>query len=179
VRRKAATDAGDIPAREPFKWKAMAGPPMTDYWQANREAVRGAFSRDNDGRSVEEQEGKTGSMLETYRALIALRRSSGALREGEYIALRCAEPSLWVFLRQKGEEMALVCINLGEASLNVRIPTPRMIGRWTAWKIEHAFDVTPEGAAAPAFEPGESSGTLKIAGLGAVVYRLERNKDAR
>jgi glycosidase len=179
VKRKAATDAGDIPVREPFKWKAVAGPPMTDYWQANREAVRNAYSHDNDGRSVEEQEGKTGSLLETYRALIALRRSSAALRQGEYIALRCAEPSLWVFLRQKGEEMVLVCVNLGEESLNVRIPTPRMIGRWTAWDIERAFDATPEGTAAPLFEPGESSGTLKIAGLGAVVYRLERKKDAR
>lgn len=174
VRRQGATDASDIPVREPFKWKAVAGPPMTDYWRANRQAVEGAFSRDHDGRSVEEQEAKPGSLLETYRALIALRRSSEALRHGEYISLRTEHEALWVFLRQHGEQMALVAVNLADAEASVRIMAPRMIGRWVAWNIEPMYEVTPGGSAPASFTGGESSGTLRLAGLSGVVYRLKR-----
>jgi glycosidase len=178
VRRQGPTDANDIPVREPFKWKAVAGPPMSDYWQANQQSVSGAFSRDNDGRSVEEQEGRTGSLLETYRALIALRRASPALRHGEYIALRCTEPGAWIFLRQKDREMMLVGVNLEDRDVSVRLAAPRMVGRWTAWTIERIFGVTHGDGVAGTFEASASTGVLNLPALGAAVYRLERRDAA-
>jgi alpha-amylase len=93
------TDANDIPRREPFKWNAVAGPPMTDYYRRNAPAYEARVSRDRDGRSVEEQRGVGGSLLETYRRLIALRRESVALRRGAYTAVPAAAPAVWSFLR--------------------------------------------------------------------------------
>ncbi len=174
TRRKGATDANDIPVREPFKWKAVAGPPMTDYWQASPHAVKDAFSRDNDGRSVEEQEGKAGSLLEMYRRLITLRKSSRTLRDGDYLALRVAEEGAFVFMRQKDQEILLVAMNLKDEPVTVRIPAPRMVGRWGAWKVEQVFDLAHADDAAPTFETTESTSSLKLPALGAAVYRLER-----
>lgn len=175
VRRKGPTDANDIPVREPFKWNAVAGPPMTDYWQANRQSVEGAFSKDNDGRSVEEQAGKEDSLLETYRELIAFRRSSPALRRGEYISLRTDEPALWAFLRRQDDEMLLVAVNLGERGVSTAILAPRMIGRWKAWTIDRALDVTPAGSTPPELRTDETAAaTMELSGLSAAIYRLKR-----
>lgn len=174
IRRRGSTDANDIPVREPFKWNAVAGPPMTDYWQANRQAVESAFSKGNDGRSVEEQLGKPGSLLETYRKLIALRRASPALRRGEYISLPSDEATLWTFLRRLDDEVMLVAVNLGEKELKTRLRAPRMIGRWPYWSITPAVDVTPPEAKAGSLESGDIAADLTLPPLGAAVFRLER-----
>lgn len=179
VRRQGNTDANDIPVREPFKWNAVAGPPMSDYWQAHQPSVREAFSRDRDGRSVEEQDKKAGSLLETYRALIALRRAHPVLRIGSYTALRCNEPGVWIFLRQASDETILVCVNLAEAPVSLTMPTPRQIGRWNAWTPTPLFELTPPGAAAPSFDTVVTPGALTLPGLGAGVYRLDRRSDVK
>lgn len=57
------------------------------------------FSRDRDGRSVVEQLGKDDSLLETYRRLIALRRSNTALSVGGYAPIRTENPGVWAFFR--------------------------------------------------------------------------------
>lgn len=178
VRRKGATDANDIPVREPFKWNAVAGPPMTDYWQANRQSVEEAYSKDNDGRSVEEQAGKSGSLLETYRALIALRRASPALTKGEYISLRPEEPGLWVFLRRTDEEMMLVGVNLRDTPATAKLRAPRMVARWSVWKMETAFSLSPGGATPATVEAEETMATLRLPPLGAVVVRMRRGEPA-
>ena len=36
-------DAADIPMREPFKWNAVAGPPMSNYWILNGPAYAGRY----------------------------------------------------------------------------------------------------------------------------------------
>jgi glycosidase len=51
------TDADDIPMREPFKWKAVAGAPMSNYTAITAGTVPPSFSANNDGRSVEEENG--------------------------------------------------------------------------------------------------------------------------
>jgi glycosidase len=177
VRRKGSTDANDIPVREPFKWKAVASPPMSDYWQASRQAVEGAFSKDSDGRSVEEQAGVKGSLLETYRRLIALRRASAALRNGEYISLKAEDaPSLWLFLRRTDDEMVLVAANLADAPATTRIRPPRMIGRWEAWNIERIFDLTTGGGEGDGatLKPVEGGASLNIPPLGAAIFHFGR-----
>jgi glycosidase len=117
------TDAIYIPQREPFKWNAASklGPPMTDYDSLN-EALKGRrYSRDRDGRSVEEQKGVKGSLLETYRELIALRKNTPALRRGEYIPLENSDPHVWTFLKRTSTQTILVAINLGPDTLNVSV----------------------------------------------------------
>lgn len=107
------SDANDIPMREPFKWNAVAGPPMTNYWVQNALAFNNAFSADNDGRSVEEQEGVSGSLLETYRELITARKANVALRRGEYFEVAASRTDVWSFIRHAdGEQTLIVAINL-------------------------------------------------------------------
>ncbi len=107
------SDANDIPMREPFKWNAVAGPPMSNYWVLNNQAHNNAFSHDNDGRSVEEQQGVSGSLLETYRTLIAARRDHAALRRGTYYEVINPSSRVWSFVRHLTDgETLLVAINL-------------------------------------------------------------------
>ncbi|MCK6477965.1 MAG: DUF3459 domain-containing protein [Phycisphaerales bacterium] len=116
------SDANDIPRREPFKWTAVdaAGnpsSPMTDYWRAHK--ARGAsvidqrYSTDNDGRSVEEQLGKAGSLLESYKALIRLRRENIALRRGDYAPIKMSQddPAVWCFARLHEQQKLVVAVN--------------------------------------------------------------------
>ncbi len=123
------SDANDIPMREPFKWNAVAGPPMSNYWALNAQAFNNAFSTNNDGRSVEEQEGVSGSLLETYRELIAARKANVALRRGEYFEVSASRTDTWAFLRhQDGEQTLIVAINLDSSpvlvSLNLDVSIP-------------------------------------------------------
>jgi len=113
VKTGCSGDACDIAMREPFKWKAVAGPPMTNYWALNSCAVANAFSHNNDGRSVEEQAGVSGSLLEEYKRLIAARRAHVALRRGSYHAVPNSTTEVWSFLRYvAAQETLLVAINL-------------------------------------------------------------------
>jgi glycosidase len=128
---KFGTDANDIPRREPFKWFAVAAPPMSDYWSRSPEAKAAAYSKDNDGRSVEEQLGRAGWPLEAYRELIRIRLSNRALTHGAYKPVTVSEPGTWCFLRRSepttdasGEaipaQLLLVAINMVGKPLDVR-----------------------------------------------------------
>ncbi len=107
------SDASDIPMREPFKWNAVAGPPMSNYFVLNSAAYNGRIERDNDGRSVEEQRQVAGSLLEEYKLLIATRKAHVALRRGTYTPVPATDTAGWAFVRhQTAEETLLVAINL-------------------------------------------------------------------
>ena len=114
------SDADDIPMREPMKWNAVAGAPMSNYWlKATNSAVRtNSFSKNNDGKSVEEQSGVPGSLLETYRTLAMLRTNNAALRRGSYSPVPATNSKVWAFTRHHNPEggprqTLLVAINLG------------------------------------------------------------------
>ncbi|MDX2115138.1 MAG: alpha-amylase family glycosyl hydrolase [Planctomycetota bacterium] len=128
-RQEYGSDDSDIPRREPFKWNRVAGAPMSNYYVVNPESYNGRFSRDNDGRSVEEQQGVTQSVLETYRRLIALRKAQPALRRGDYRPARSTNGSVWSFVRRHepqggAAETLLVAVNLSgflsSASVDLR-----------------------------------------------------------
>jgi len=112
------SDADDIPRREPFKWAATnAASPMTNYWRLNAQAFNNRYSTDNDGRSVAEQQGVAGSLLETYRTLIALRADNIALRRGVYAPVTAANSGVWSFVRRyerpgQPTQSLVVAINL-------------------------------------------------------------------
>ncbi len=122
VKANYGSDASDIPMREPFKWNAVAGPPMSNYWVLNAPAYNNRYSQNNDGRSVEEQSGVAGSLLETYRTLIAARRDHVALRRGSYHAVTASSSRIWSFLRyQPAEETLLVAINVYGSSRTAQL----------------------------------------------------------
>ena len=105
-------DAADIPMREPFKWNAVAGPPMSNYFVLNSAAYNNRYEQNNDGRSVAEQQGVSGSLLEAYRALIAARKNSVALRRGSYNPVVASDNRIWAFLRYDAAQQVLVLINV-------------------------------------------------------------------
>ena len=115
------TDANDIPMREPFKWNAVNGAPMSNYWVLNTSAYNNRTSRDRDGRSVEEQRGVAGSVLEAYRSLIAVRKNSVALRRGAYAAISNSSPKVWACVRSHTDQTVLVAVNLGGASVTTTL----------------------------------------------------------
>jgi glycosidase len=122
------SDADDIPMREPFKWNAVAGPPMSNYWlKASNSLVRtNSFSKNNDGKSVQEQSGVAGSLLETYRTLGTLRKNNAALRRGDYNAVPASGGKVWAFTRDYnpgtiGRTTLLVAINLAGTTQNTSL----------------------------------------------------------
>ncbi len=122
VKASYGTDANDIPMREPFKWNAVVGPPMSNYWVLNSQAYGNAWSQDNDGRSVEEQLNVTGSLLEEYRLLIATRKAHVALRRGSYHAIDAVSGAVWAFLRHVADdETLLVAINVSDDAVSTSL----------------------------------------------------------
>ncbi len=122
------SDANDIPMREPFKWNAVAGPPMSNYFVINSQAYNARFSQNNDGRSVQEQLGVSGSVLEEYRTLIAARKNNVALRRGSYHAVPNSSTRIFSFLRNSANQQTLlIAINLYSqqvtANLNLSLTT--------------------------------------------------------
>ncbi len=116
-----AGDAKDIPMREPFKWKAIAGAPMSNYDVLYPPAYNNRFSQNNDGRSVEEQLGVSGSLLEEYRLLIAARKAHIALRRGAYYSVYNNNEAVYSFVRHHDDQQMLVVINLSGYSESVSL----------------------------------------------------------
>ena len=120
------SDANDIPRREPFKWNAVAGAPMSNYFAQNSSAYNARLSQNNDGRSVQEQQGVPGSLLETYRALIGVRKNSVAIKKGTYTAFSAGSAGLYACLRHAdaahgGPQGVLVLINMSGASVSTSV----------------------------------------------------------
>ena len=100
----------DITRREPMDWYAAeAGPGMPTWW---KEASRN--NKAADGVSVEEQQGKADSLLEHYRSLIKLRRSSPALQSGRVEPVKVTDNDrVFAFVRRGDAEAVLTVLNFG------------------------------------------------------------------
>ncbi len=121
MKASTGSDADDIPMREPFKWKAIAGAPMTNYPAVTAGTMPPTYAANNDGRSVEEQKGVAGSILETYRALIAVRKASIALRRGSYLPVVASDGGVFAFVRYEATQTVLVAINLNSSTTNATL----------------------------------------------------------
>ena len=62
---------------------------------------------------MQEQQGVSGSLLETYRQLIAARKASVALRRGAYLPVTVDDGAVWAFVRDHADQQVLVVINVG------------------------------------------------------------------
>ncbi len=131
---KFGTDSNDIPRREPFKWNAADSSPMTGYWELDPRTVEKRYSKDKDGLSVEEQLGRQGGLLETYREMISLRTRIPAISKGGYLALQTSSPKVWCFARRLDPvgdmpgQTVIVAINVGQPAQTFTVdfgPLPR------------------------------------------------------
>ena len=155
------SDANDIPFREPFKWNAVAGPPMSNYWILNNQAYTNRFSQNNDGRSVEEQTGVSSSMLETYRSLIAIRTSNDALTEGAYYVVPTSSNRIYAFVRQSASQSVLVVVSCSTQSTNVTLDLSAFTipgGQTTP------FNLWTQNATAPMTTANKSAYALTLTG---------------
>ena len=160
------SDANDIPMREPFKWNAVEGAPMSRYHLLNGPATANQFSGDNDGRSVEEQQ--TSGPLDAHRELIAQRRAHVALRRGSYDAVDASSASVWAFLRryEQGEApiadatQALLCVvNLAGSP---RVTTLDLSPYLPSGATLPASDIAPGGAGALPDITGANAGAYQV-----------------
>lgn len=149
---KFGSDANDIPRREPFKWNAVDSFPMTNYLARHAEASARRYSKDHDGKSVEEQLNVKGSLLETYRSLIKLRRETPALRRGGYRALESSDPRVWACLRATTDQSVLVAVRLSTA---VTPPgaAPAAITLPPGLTIDRELTISDPAPALPAITP--------------------------
>lgn len=94
--------------RTPMQWTAgeHAGFSTAHPW----EPVNWGYEEKN----VEVLSADPGSLLTHYRALIALRRASTALRRGGFFPLQSADRAVYAFLRYAPGEQVLVLVNLGD-----------------------------------------------------------------
>ncbi|MBR4724128.1 MAG: glycoside hydrolase family 13 protein, partial [Clostridia bacterium] len=60
-------------------------------------------------------------LLEFYRGLGAVRRSSSAFKDGGFIPF-CADGDLFAFIRKSGETCAFIAVNRGEESKSISLP---------------------------------------------------------
>jgi len=120
------SDASDIPRREPMKWNANADESsvMTNYYALHTAAYVARYSKDADGKSVEEQDGDRDSLLNTYRGLASERKRYTALRAGKYVPLKCDAPGVWAFIKQHKSGDVFVAINLSAQSSRFKLESP-------------------------------------------------------
>jgi alpha-glucosidase len=90
--------------------------------------------------AVDRQEADPEAMLHHYRAAVALRQSSEALRNGEQTDLT-AKGNLLTFQRVHGGEVLLCAFNLGNAEEKLDLP----IGNWTPLGTGLRGAVAPAG----------------------------------
>ncbi|WDA41286.1 alpha-amylase family glycosyl hydrolase [Erythrobacter sp. BLCC-B19] len=110
------TDENHIPVREAFKWASTDAAPGQALWY-RRPGERywdQRYARDHDGVSVEEQDGKQGSLLEHYRRLAALRQAHPALVSGAQRVLE-SPAGLLAVERSGGGERLVILANLTPA----------------------------------------------------------------
>ena len=78
---------------------------------------------DYEQRNVAYQHQNPASLLNLYRALLALRRATPALQHGAYEPLDDVPDTVFAFLRRAGGATFLVALNFGEAPARLDLPT--------------------------------------------------------
>lgn len=117
------TDANEIPYREAFEWTKDKDSPGMAYWYRDSGPWwETSTVKSNDGISVEEQASDPNSLLNTYKALIKLRKQEPLLIQGGYQSIPNDSKSVVSFYRTKGPKKAMVLINLSADAVNLEIP---------------------------------------------------------
>jgi alpha-glucosidase len=137
--------------RSPMPWTGDPGHGFT----SGKPWIR--FGDDADTRSVAAQAADPGSVLATYRRLIALRHARPSLRHGSLRRLDLGGDDVLSYLREADGETTLVVANFGQEGMTVDL-APAGDGRWR-----------PVGGSRP--DPGtpDATGGLAVGGLEVVI----------
>ena len=107
---------GRDPCRTPMPWDSSPNAGFT----ASRPWL--PLNPDWKTRNVAAESADPGSMLELYKRLLALRRSSQALSLGGYLEISAGDGAL-VYERRAGDERLLVALNLTHEARTVGLPS--------------------------------------------------------
>jgi glycosidase len=108
------------------------------------------------GRTPEEQR-----TFETWKTLLALRRSSPALRRGRMTDLSATDTT-YAYLREMGDERLVVVFNLAGGPATVRIPAERVHGAQRAEVVYGSVDARIHDRTITVEIPGESAAVLRV-----------------
>jgi glycosidase len=115
-------DANDLHIREPFEWNAVLSiPPHAQWYQGYSQYTNNQFVQDNDGISVQEQDGDSTSLLEHYRSLAELRSDHAALRSGIFDPVWVDDERVYACLRHDDSSSVLVAVNLAGQPVNLEV----------------------------------------------------------
>lgn len=158
----AITDGNDIPRREAFPWfanKEQEGScnwyKDTGPWWDHR------FSRNSDGISVEKQINDPESLLNFYKEIIELRKSSIAFSRGEISFVESGSDQVLVFARIHASEGFLIVLNLSEHQLKLDLQLEG-VGQELGKKI----------LSVPRSSSDQKQGSGLIEGFGICIYEL-------
>ncbi len=116
---RAAPHLGRDGCRTPMPWSPEPGAGFTaagEPWLP--------LGDDHRTRNVQMQLADPDSLLNLYRRLLQLRRTSGPLRLGSYRPLDAVPAHCLAFVRELGAERALVALNFSAAPVTIDLPTP-------------------------------------------------------
>ena len=131
-------------ARNPMPWDATAGHGFTT-------AAKPWAPFATDPANVAAQSGRAGSMLETYRGLIAARKTSPALRHGAYREVSTSLPDVFAFVREDPAERVLVVVSFSALTTTSTLNLAAL-GITTAAVHDRLF-----GSALPAVTPSNAA----------------------
>ena len=80
------------------------------------------------GINVRDQEQNPSSLLHYYKHLLRVRKSSSALKEGEYIPLHTEQKDYFAFVRQADKQSVLVILNFSNNHLELNFSTTKEVG---------------------------------------------------
>ncbi len=108
-------------ARTPMQWNSSkaAGFSQAEPWLP--------VAPDYQLKNVEAELADPGSMLNLYRRLLALRRSSVALRRGSYLTHPASNETVLVYRREAERETVTVALNMSREPVEVAIRAGRVV----------------------------------------------------
>ena len=111
-------------ARTPMPWEPGPGAGFT----AGTPWLR--LAGDTDARNVATQSLEPGSVLQTYRRILAARRSTRSLQDGALSLIRTGDPTVLGYRRHGGGGEALILVSFGPGAGAPHVPRPRRGARW-------------------------------------------------
>jgi len=102
--------------RTPMQW---SNHPNARFSPANIATWLPVHPNYKNGINVRDQQNNPASLLNYYKHLLQVRKSSPALMEGEYIALDQNAKEYFAFLRKSEEQTVLVILNFSEKRLKL------------------------------------------------------------
>jgi glycosidase len=107
-----SSDGNDIPVREAFRWThSVDGPGSAIWYRDTGPWWTDRYARDDDGISVEEEQGDPASLMAFYQRLLDLRHVRKDLREGDQEVIATDRPALLVLRRAFGQHESLLVVN--------------------------------------------------------------------